>query len=150
MVITTVHKAGLRTVGDLYNLVTKNVTKYAVLTTLKILKITKKNISNFFEKIFRHFVPQIFSKIGDFFLQFWRIFKVVRTAYFVTFFVTRLYKSPTLLKPALYTVVQISKKFSKFQKNFSKKFTKFYPFFTRCDAMNFYLLFQNLKIAKSI
>ena len=40
---TTVYKAGLSTVGDLYNLVSKNVTKYAVLTTLKILKITKKS-----------------------------------------------------------------------------------------------------------
>ena len=54
MLLTTVYKAGLSTVGDLYNLVTKNVTKYAVLTTLKILKITKKTYP-------------IFSKIGDFF-----------------------------------------------------------------------------------
>ena len=72
-------------VGDLYNLVTKNVTKYAVLTTLKIL--------------------QNYKEIGDVFFVILRIFKVVRTAYFVTFFVTRLYKSPTVLKPALYTVV---------------------------------------------
>ena len=39
---TTVYKAGLSKVRHLYNLVTKNVTKYAVLTTYKILKITKK------------------------------------------------------------------------------------------------------------
>ena len=58
---TTVYKAGLSTVGDLYNLITKNVTKYAILTTLKILKITKIT-KNFFEKIFRHFVPQNFFK----------------------------------------------------------------------------------------
>ena len=44
---TTVYKAGLSTVGDLYNLLTKIITKYPVLTTFKILKITKKNISNF-------------------------------------------------------------------------------------------------------
>ena len=47
--MTTVYKAGLSTLNDLYNLVTKNVTKYPVLATLKILKITKKNISNFFK-----------------------------------------------------------------------------------------------------
>ena len=39
---TTVYKAGLSKVGHLYNLVTKNVTKYAVLTTFKILKTIKK------------------------------------------------------------------------------------------------------------
>ena len=39
--LTTVYKAGLSTVGDLNNLVTKDVTKYPVLGTLKILKITK-------------------------------------------------------------------------------------------------------------
>ena len=82
---TTAYKAGLSTVGHLYNLVTKNVTKYAVLTTFKILKTIKK--------------------IGDVFFIILRILKVVRTAYFVTFFVTRLYKCPTVLKPALYTVV---------------------------------------------
>ena len=38
---TTVYKAGLSKVGDLYNLVTKIITKYPVLTTFKILKITK-------------------------------------------------------------------------------------------------------------
>ena len=119
--VTTVYKEGLSTVEDLYNLVTRNVTKYAVLTTLKILKITKKNISNFFEKIFRHFVAQNFFNNWRFFLQFWRIFKVVRTVYFVTFFVTRLYKSPTLLKPALYTVVQFLKKFSQISKKFFPK-----------------------------
>ena len=80
-------------VGDLNNLVTKNVTKYPVLGTLKILKITKKNISNFFKKL------------EMFFFVILRIFKVPRTGYFVTSFVTRLSKSPTVLKPALYTVV---------------------------------------------
>ena len=49
---TTVYKAGLSTVGHLYNLVTKNVTKYVVLTTYKILKITKKHLQ-FFEKKLR-------------------------------------------------------------------------------------------------
>ena len=40
---TTCIKAGLSKLDDLYNLVTKNVTKYADLTTFKILKITKKS-----------------------------------------------------------------------------------------------------------
>ena len=35
-------EAGYSTLDDLYNLVTKYVTKYAVLTTFKIFKITKK------------------------------------------------------------------------------------------------------------
>ena len=97
---TTVYKAGLSTVEHLYNLVTKNVTKYAVQATLKILKI-KKNISNFFN---------------------FENFKVARTTYFVTFFVTRLYKCSTLLKPALYTVVQ-------FSKTFFRKISKILPIF---------------------
>ena len=104
-ICTTVNRAALSKVKDLYNLVTKNVTKYAVLTTLKTLKITKK-ISNF-EKIVRNEVTKkFFKKIGDVFFVILRIFKVVRTAYFVTFFVTRLYKSLTVLKAALYTVVK--------------------------------------------
>ena len=41
---TTVYKAAYSKLDDLYNLVTKYVTKYAVLTTFKILKITKKNL----------------------------------------------------------------------------------------------------------
>ena len=41
-ICTTVYKAGLSKVGDLYNLVTKIITNYPVLTTFKILKITKK------------------------------------------------------------------------------------------------------------
>ena len=45
---TTVYKAGLSTVGDLYNLVTKIITNYPVLTTFKILKITKKTSPIFF------------------------------------------------------------------------------------------------------
>ena len=65
--LTTVYKAGLSKVGDLYNLVTKNVTKYAVLTTLKILKITKKTY--FFEKNFSSQAPQkFFQKLEMFFL----------------------------------------------------------------------------------
>ena len=40
--MTTVYKAGLSTVGDLYNLVTIIITNYPVLTIYKILKITKK------------------------------------------------------------------------------------------------------------
>ena len=39
---TTVYKAGLSTLNDLYNLVTKIITKYPVLTTYKIPKIIKK------------------------------------------------------------------------------------------------------------
>ena len=68
--LTTVYKAGLSTVRDLYNLVTKNITKYPVLVTFKILQNCKKNISNFFEKIFRHFVPQNFFKNWRFFYNF--------------------------------------------------------------------------------
>ena len=45
---TRVYKAGFSKVGHLYNLVTKHVTKYAVVATFKILQIIKKNISNFF------------------------------------------------------------------------------------------------------
>ena len=44
---TTVYKAGLSKVGHLYNLVTKNVTKYSVLTTYKIPK-NKKTSPIFF------------------------------------------------------------------------------------------------------
>ena len=63
---TTVYKAGFSKLDDLYNLVTKIITKYPVLTTFKILK-NKKNLQ-FFEKNFRHFVPQIlFKNIGDVF-----------------------------------------------------------------------------------
>ena len=47
---TTVYKAGLSKVRDLYNLVTKYVTKYPVLATLKI---TKKTL--FFSKNWRCF-----------------------------------------------------------------------------------------------
>ena len=45
---TTIYKAGFSTLDDLYILVTKIITKYPVLTTYKILKNSKKNISNFF------------------------------------------------------------------------------------------------------
>ena len=51
-ICTTGIEAGLSKVGDLYNLVTKNVTKYPVLATFKIHKITKK-IGDVF---FRNFV----------------------------------------------------------------------------------------------
>ena len=78
---TTVYKAGLSKVGHLYNLVTKDVTKYAVVATFKILKSIKK--------------------IGDVFFIILRILKVATTAYFVTSFVTRMYKCLTVLKPAL-------------------------------------------------
>ena len=92
-------------VGGLYNLVTKIITKCAVLTTFKILKVKKKHLL-FFEKKFKEPATKIFfQKIGDVFFVILRILKVVRTAYFVIVFVTRLYKSPTVLKPALYTVV---------------------------------------------
>ena len=47
-ICTTVYKAGLSKVGDLYNQVTKNVTNYPVLATLKILQNCKK-ISNFWK-----------------------------------------------------------------------------------------------------
>ena len=143
--ITTVYKAALSTVKDLYNLVT--VTKYAVLTTLKILKITKKTSPIFLKNFFVTSFLKIFSKIGDFFVIL-RIFKVVRTAYFVTVFVTRLYKSLTLLKAALFTVAQIKKKFFQISKKFYKKFPKFYPIFTKCDAMNFQLYFSKFENCK--
>ena len=45
--LTTVYKEGLSTVGHLYNLLTKNVTKYPVLTTYKIPK-NKKKLEMFF------------------------------------------------------------------------------------------------------
>ena len=63
---TTCIKAGLSTVGHLNNLVTKNVTKYAVLTTFKILKI-KKNISNFLKKIFVASSSNFFFKLEIFY-----------------------------------------------------------------------------------
>ena len=61
-IFTTVYKAGLSTVRDLYDLVTKYVTKYTVLATLKILKITKK-ISNFLKKILRSEVTKNFFQL---------------------------------------------------------------------------------------
>ena len=70
-ICTTVYKAGLSKLDDLYNLVTKIITKYPVLTTFKFLKIIKK--------------------IGDVFFIILTILKVVRTGYFVIIFVTRLY-----------------------------------------------------------
>ena len=63
---TTVYKAAYSKLDDLYNLVTKYVTKYAVLTTSKILKITKK--SPIFEKKFEELATKFFfQKIGDVF-----------------------------------------------------------------------------------
>ena len=115
--VTTCIKAVLSTVKHLYNLVTKIITKYPVLTTFKILKNSKKNISNFFQKI------------GDLFFLFLRILKVVRTGYFVIIFVTRLYKCPTLLKTAFIHVVQFSKKFSQISKKFFPKISKILSIF---------------------
>ena len=74
-----------------------------------------------------------------------RIFYVVRTGYFITNFVTRLYKCPTLLKPALYIVVQISKKFSRISKKFFQKIPKILRDVT---PPTFTIFFQKLKIAK--
>ena len=128
--MTTVYKADLSTVGDLYNLVTKIITKYPVKATFKILKITKKT-------------PPIFFVIL-------RILKVARTGYFVMIFVTRLYKSPTLLKPALYTVVHFQKNFPSFKKIFTKNFQNFAHLLGNVPPPTFNFLFQNLKIAKSI
>ena len=51
---TTVYKAGLSKVGHLNNLVTKIITKYAVLTTYKILK--NKKIGDVFFTIFENFI----------------------------------------------------------------------------------------------
>ena len=66
-ICATVYKAGLSKVGDLYNLVTKNVTKYPVLATLKILQNYEKK-SPIFEKILRNEVTKnFFKKIGDVF-----------------------------------------------------------------------------------
>ena len=76
-----------------------------------------------------------------FFLLFLRILKVVRTGYFVIYFVTRFFKSPTLLKPALYTVVLNFKKI--FPKNFPKKLGGVTSLLSDC-------FFHNLKIAKLI
>ena len=78
-ICTTVYKAGLSKVGDLYNLVTKTVTKYPVLATLKILQNYEKK-SPIFEKILRNEVTKnFFKKIGDVFFVILRIFKVART-----------------------------------------------------------------------
>ena len=107
--LTTVYKAGFSTVGHLNNLVTKIITKYPVLATFKILKNSKKT--------------------SPIFLLFLRILKVARTGYFVIIFVTRLFKCPTLLKPAIYTVVQFSKKFSQISKKFFQKISKILPIF---------------------
>ena len=47
-ICTTVYKAGLSKLDDLYNLISKIITKYPVLTTFKILKIIKKTSPIFF------------------------------------------------------------------------------------------------------
>ena len=103
---TTYIKAGFSTLDDLYNLVTKIITKYPVLTTFKILKIIKFYISNFL---------------------FLEILTIVRTGYSITVFVTRLYKSSSLLKPAFIYVVQFSKNFSQISKKFFPKISKIFP-----------------------
>ena len=59
-------------------------------------------------------------------------------------FVTRLYKSSSLLKPALYTVVQFSKKFSQISKKFFQNFTHFLG---NAPSPTFINFFKNLKIA---
>ena len=58
---TTVYKAGFSTVEHLNNLVTKIITKYPVLATFKILKNSKKNISNFLS-LCEELATKIFSK----------------------------------------------------------------------------------------
>ena len=45
---TTIYKAGLNTLDDLYNLGTKIITRYPVLATFKILKIIKKTSPIFY------------------------------------------------------------------------------------------------------
>ena len=66
-----------------------------MLQNMLIEQLSKfSKLQNFFEK-----------KLEMFFFVILRILKVVRSAYFVTFFVTRMYKSSSVLKPALYTVV---------------------------------------------
>ena len=64
---TTVYKAGLSKLDDLYNLVTKIITKYPVLTTYKIPKIIKKS-PIFLKKILRNEeTKNFFKNIGDVF-----------------------------------------------------------------------------------
>ena len=70
---TTVHKAGLSTVGHLYNLVTNNVTKYPVLATYKILKITKKTSPIILKKNFRRKLLKFFFKKLEIFFVILRI-----------------------------------------------------------------------------
>ena len=110
----------MSTVGDLNNLLTKNITKYPVLTTFKILKIIKFYISNFLKKNFFAALKIFFKKIGDLNFLFLEILTIVRKGYSITVFVTRLFKYLTLLKPALYIVVRFSQKnFPNFKKIFS-------------------------------
>ena len=66
--VTTVYKAGLSTVEHLYNLVTKIITKYSVLTTYKIFKNSKKTSPIFLKKIFVASSSNFFSKNWRFFL----------------------------------------------------------------------------------
>ena len=54
-ICTTVYKAGFSKLDDLYNLVSKYITKYPVLTTYKIFKNIKK-IGDVFFYIFENFI----------------------------------------------------------------------------------------------
>ena len=104
------------------NIVTKNITKYPLLTIVKISKIIKFYISNFFEKNFFCCSQKIFfKKIGDLNFLFLKILTIVRTGYCITVFVTIFIKCQTLLKPALYIVVQNFKKFFQISKKFFPK-----------------------------
>ena len=58
-IYTTVYKAGLSKVGHLYNLVTKDVTKYPVLTTYKIFKNIKKTSTIFLKKNLRSLLVSV-------------------------------------------------------------------------------------------
>ena len=61
---TTVYKAGLSKLDDLYNLVTKIITKYLVLTTYKILKNSKKKHLQFFlYAVYIQFIYCSYSRI---------------------------------------------------------------------------------------
>ena len=64
---TTVYKASFSKLDDLYNLVTKIITKYPVLTTFKISK-NKENKSPIFRKKFEERSDE------NFFQKYWRCF----------------------------------------------------------------------------
>ena len=68
-IFTTVYKAGYSKSDDLYNLVTKIVTKYPVLTTYKILQNYEKK-SPIFEELA---TKKFFQNIADVFFIILRI-----------------------------------------------------------------------------